>query len=87
MRETMDDLGHTSPRRRGTPRLPVHALERPDRDPRRHRPEGTPDRQVPQRGGQTQDNPAGKRLTGPRHAPRYRETGTPSYRNTEKPEY
>ena len=59
MRETMDDLGHTSltvavdsyqrivrEHHRGscgTPRLPVHALERSDRDPHGHRSEGTPD--------------------------------------------
>lgn len=64
----------TPPRHRGTPRLPVHAIERPDSDTHRHRPEGTPDRQAPQRGGQTQEDPAGKELTADTGRPESVET-------------
>ncbi len=31
------------------------------------------------------EDPAGKELIGPQHAPRYQQTGTPFYRNTETP--
>lgn len=67
IRETMDDLGHTSltvavnsyqlcrqgapPRNRGAARLPLPAVGRSGSDPHRHRPEGASDRQAPGRGG------------------------------------
>lgn len=91
IRGTMDELGRlrrggqlpacrqgAPPGHRGTARLPVPAIGRPGSNPHRHRPEGTPDRQAPRRGGTAQEDPAG---TG------YRNTDGPGHRFTEKPKY